>query len=194
MPQSPTNGRYSSVAVALHWLVAIGIGYNLWQGLGFDSLEAAHPDRLRAAVDLHKSIGITVIGLVAMRVLWKIGHPAPAPLPGLKGWERGLSTGVHHTLYLLMAVVPLAGWLHDSAWKGAASHPMQLYGQIPWFRLPLFGALTDAGKDWWHDQLGAAHTLTAYVLIGLLVLHVAGALKHQFLDGQAQFRRMWFGK
>jgi cytochrome b561 len=194
MPERPLPSRYTAVAVALHWLVAIGIIFNLWKGLGFDALEAAHPDRIRAAVNLHKSIGITVIGLVALRVLWKIGHPGPAPLAGLKPWERKLSIGVHHLLYLLMGLVPLAGWLHDSAWKDAASHPLVLYGVIPWFRLPLFGALNNAGKDFWHDAFGGVHTLTAYVLIGVLVLHIAGALKHQFLDGQAQFRRMWFGK
>ncbi len=193
MPESPNPARYTSIAVALHWLVAIGIGYNLYQGLNFDALEAAHPDKIRAAVDFHKSIGITIVGLVILRTLWKIGHPAPAPLPALKPWERKLSVSVHHTLYLLMLGVPLAGWLHDSAWKGAPSHPLFLYGSIPWFRIPLFGGMTDASKDWWHDKLGAAHTLTAYALLGLLALHIAGALKHQFLDRQPQFRRMWFG-
>jgi cytochrome b561 len=194
MPERPLNGRYTSIAVALHWLVAIGIIFNLWKGLGFDALEAAHPDQIGAAVGLHKSIGITVIGLVLLRVLWKIGHPGPAPLPALKPWERKLSTGVHHLLYLLMLVVPLAGWLHDSAWKAGAAHPLVLFRVIPWFRFPFFSGLSDAGKDYWHDLFGGVHTITAYVLIGALVLHVAGALKHQFLDGQAQFRRMWFGR
>ncbi len=198
MPESPDTlakpGRYSGVAVALHWLVAIGIIYNLWRGLGFDDLESAHPDQIRAAVDLHKSIGITVIGLVVLRVLWKVGHRAPAPMPSLKPWERKLSVGTHHLLYLLMALVPLAGWLHDSAWKGAASHPLVLFGVVPWFRLPLFGGLNDAGKDFWHGLFAGVHTFSAYALIGLLALHIAGALKHQFIDGQAQFRRMWFGK
>ena len=194
MPERPLLERYSTVAVILHWLVAIGIIYNLWVGLGFDDLEASHSPLLRQTIDLHKSIGITVIGLVALRILWKIGHPGPAPQPGLKPWERKLSVGTHHFLYLLMVLVPLAGWLHDSAWKGAASHPMMLYGVVPWFRLSLFGGLSDAGKDWWHDTLGAVHGLSAKLLIGVVALHIAGALKHQFIDGKAQFRWMWFGK
>jgi len=194
MPERPINGRYTSVAVTLHWLVAFGILYNLWNGWWFDSLEAAQPDKIRAAVDFHKSVGITVLGLVALRILWKIGHPGPLPMGTLKPWERMLSAAVHHTLYLLMVIVPLAGWLHDSAWKGAPSHPMLLFGKIPWFRLPLFGGMSDASKDFWHDKLGMVHTLTAYVLIGALMLHIAGALKHQFLDRQPQFRRMWYGK
>ncbi len=194
MPQRPSTDRYTSVAVALHWLVALGIIYNLWKGLGFEDLEVAHPDQIRAAVNLHKSIGITLIGLIAMRVLWKIGHPAPAPLPGLKVWERKLSVSAHHVLYLLMVLVPLAGWLHDSAWKGAAEHPLVLFGQVPWFRLPLFGGLSDAGKDWWHGLFGGVHEWTAKLLIGVVALHIAGAVKHQFFDGKPQFRRIWFGK
>lgn len=193
MPERSLIERYSAVAVALHWLVAIGIIYNLWYGLGFDDLEASHSPLLRPAIDFHKSVGITVIGLVVLRILWKAGHPGPAPMGSLKPWERKLSVGTHHLLYLLMVVVPLAGWLHDSAWKSAAGHPLMLYGTVPWFRLPLFGMLSDAGKDQWHDALGAVHSLTAKFLIGVLALHIAGALKHQFLDGQAQFRRMWFG-
>ena len=189
MPERPLLERYSGVAVALHWLVAIGILYNL-----FEALVVFDDNTPRAAIDLHKSIGITVIGLVLLRVLWKIGHPAPAPLPGLKPWERKLSVSTHHLLYLLMAFVPFAGWLHDSAWKAAASHPLKLYGVIPWFRIPLFGGLNDAGKDWWHGVLGGVHEWSGKLLALLVLLHIAGALKHQFLDGQAQFRRMWFGK
>lgn len=188
MPERPMLERYSAVAVVLHWLVAIAIIYNLWVGLG------SHSPWPRPTIDLHKSIGIVVIGLVVLRVLWKLGHPGPAPLASLKPWERKLSVGAHHLLYLLMVVVPLAGWLHDSAWKDAAGHPLVLFGTIPWFRLPLFGWLSDAGKDQWHDALGALHGLSAKLLIGILLLHIAGALKHQFIDGQAQFKRMWFGK
>jgi cytochrome b561 len=189
MPERPLLERYSGVAVALHWLVAIGIVYNL-----FEALVVFDDNTPRSAIDLHKSIGITVIGLVVLRVLWKLGHPAPAPLPSLKPWERKLSVSTHHLLYLMMAFVPVAGWLHDSAWKGAASHPLTLYGVIPWFRIPLFGGLNDAGKDWWHNVLGEVHGWSGDILAGLIALHLAGALKHQFLDKQPQFRRMWFGK
>jgi cytochrome b561 len=189
MPERPLIERYSGVAVALHWLVAIAIIYNLWEGIVvFDKTTA------RSAIELHKSLGITVIGLAVLRILWKIGHPAPKPMPSLQPWERKTSVSVHHLLYLLMVLVPLAGWLHDSAWKAAASHPLVLYGVIPWFRIPLFGGLTDAGKDWWHENLFTVHQYSSWLLAGVLALHIAGALKHQFLDRQPQFKRMWFGK
>ena len=93
-----------------------------------------------------------------------------------------------------MALVPLTGWLHDSAWKGAASHPLMLYGVVPFFRLPGFAGMADATKDQWHDWFMAAHSIGAKLLIAALILHLAGALKHQFVDRQPEFRRMWFGR
>lgn len=184
--------RYSRPAVILHWLIAIGIIINLKYGLSFDDIPRNRPDELRALIDLHKSIGITVLGLVLLRVLWRIGHKPPAPMASLKPWERKLSVGVHHLLYLLIVLVPLTGWLHDSAWKDAASHPLVLFHQVPWFRIPL--GLTGQAKEQAHDILGTIHALLAKLIIAALVLHVAGALKHQFLDGQKALQRMWFGR
>ena len=191
-PQNPPS-RYSAVAVVLHWLVAIGILINIKYGLSFDDLDAAHSPLLRPAIDMHKSIGITVLGLVLLRVLWRVGHRPPALEPGLAVWERKLSTGVHHLLYLLMVAVPLTGWLHDSAWKGADSHPLVLYQTVPFFRLPLFGAMSAASKDYWHDLLGNIHSLASWTLIWAVALHVAGALKHSLIDRKPSLSRMWFG-
>jgi cytochrome b561 len=180
--------RYSKPAVVLHWLIAIGIFWNLYLGLMFDD------NTPRSVIDLHKSIGISVLGLVVLRLLWRAVRTPPKPMASLKPWERKLSVGVHHLLYLLMVVVPLAGWLHDSAWKKAAGHPLVLFNTVPWFRLPLFGGLSPAGLDQAHEVLGNVHSLTAWVLMGALGLHVAGALKHQFLDGNKELQRMWFGR
>lgn len=191
MPEGSNTGRYTAVAVALHWLVAIGIIFNLWKGLGFDDLPK---DQVHAAVALHKSIGITIIGLVALRVLWKIGHPGPAPLASLKPWERKLSVGVHHLLYLLMILVPVAGWFAESAWKGSVGKPLVLFDAIPWFHLPFFNGMDDAGREFWDGIFGETHEIAAKILIAALILHIAGALKHQFLDREKQLQRMWFGK
>lgn len=183
--------RYSKVAVVLHWLVAIGIFLNLYYGLTFDDMPK---DQVRAAVELHKSVGITVLGLVILRILWRASHKPPVPLASLSPFERRLSTGIHHLLYSLSWLIPLTGWLHDSAWKEAASHPLVLFKTVPWFRIPLFNGLSPAGKDRAHDLLGSAHSLLAWVLMGALLLHVAGALKHQLLDRQKLLQRMWFGR
>ena len=183
--------RYSGIAVVLHWLIAIGIFINIRYGLTFDDLPEGE---IRSAIDMHKSVGITVLGLVLLRILWRIGHQPPALPEHYRPWEIKLSLGIHHLLYALMALVPLSGWLHDSAWKGAATHPLVLFGKVPWFRLPGFGGMSDALKDQVHEVLGSTHTALSYVLMAALFLHVAGALKHQFIDKEKELQRMWFGK
>jgi cytochrome b561 len=162
------NEKYTKGAVVLHWLVAIGIIVNLWIGLRFDYTPK---DSLRDAINFHKSVGITVLGLALLRVLWRVSH-----VP----------------LYGMIVLVPLSGWLHDSAWKDAGSHPMSLFGVVPWFRLPIVNGLSDAQKDHWHDLLGGLHTATAYILLAAVALHILGALKHQFLDKHRELQRMWF--
>ena len=92
-----------------------------------------------------------------------------------------------------MALVPLTGWLHDSAWKGAASHPLMLFGTVPWFRFPLFGGLAPVARDHAHEWLGDLHSALSWVMMAALLLHVAGALKHQFIDKDRELQRMWFG-
>lgn len=181
--------RYSRPAVVLHWLVAIGVIYNLYLGLGFDDLPK---NAVAAAVALHKSIGISVLGLMVLRVLWRIANPPPAPLASLKPVERKVSVGLQHLLLLLALLIPISGWVMDAAWKGAATHPFVLFGAVPFFHLPLFGGASDAAREHADKLLGAIHALSARVLIGALVLHVLGALKHQFIGRDKLLQRMWF--
>lgn len=181
------NEKYTKGAVVLHWLVAAGVLFNLIAMLVVDD-----DARTRPFIDMHKSIGITVLMLVLVRILWRATHTPPAPLASLHGWERTLSKAMHHSLYLLIVLVPLSGWLHDSAFKDAAKHPLVLFGTIPWFRLPPFTTMDPATKEYWHHIFGVSHSLVFKVALWLaLGLHLAGALKHQFLDKQRELQRMW---
>ena len=182
--------RYTGLAIVLHWLIAIGIFINLKSGLGLDDVPK---DQFGAVIAMHKSFGISVLGLVLLRILWRIGHQPPALPTNYKRWEVKLSTGTHHLLYALMVLVPLLGWLTDSAWKEAASHPLVLFDTVPWFRIPLFGGMAAAARDTAQETLGEAHGALAWLLMAALVLHVAGALKHQFIDKDKELQRMWFG-
>ena len=96
----------------------------------------------------------------------------------------------HFVLYLLMIGLPLSGWLHDSAWKGAATHPMHLFGLIPWPRIGFVMNLDPALKESLHDRFGALHAWLGYALYALLAMHVGGALKHQWIDKKSVISRM----
>jgi cytochrome b561 len=179
--------RYTRVAVVLHWLLAVLILANIGLALVVDLLP---DDWVRPAIDNHKSIGISVLGLVLLRGLWRIGHPPP-PLPAsYPAWEQRLSKLAHWLFYALMLALPISGWMHDSAWKDAASHPMHLFGLVPWPRIGWIAGVEPVAKEALHDLFGAAHTAFGYALYALLTLHIVGALKHQWLDRQPQLQRM----
>jgi cytochrome b561 len=174
--------------MALHWLIAALIIGNVVLAWTAESLP---DDWVRPVIDTHKSIGITVLGLAALRLLWRIANPPP-PMPAdYPALERRAAHGVHWLLYSVMFALPLSGWLHDSAWSQAAKHPMYLFGLFEWPRLGIVNGLPLPQQDRLHDLLGLVHTSFGFVLYALLGLHVLGALKHQFWDGHAEFRRIW---
>lgn len=183
--------RYTHAAIALHWLIAVMIIANI--ALAWVWPHAAD-DQVRPMINAHKSIGITVLGLAIMRLLWRFTHRPPAYPPSYQGWERAASHGVHALLYLVMFAMPLSGWIMDSAWKDAGTHPMFWFGLFEWPRIAWFQHLDPALRDSLHDGFGAAHALAAYALYALFVLHVGGALKHQFLDRERELQRMWPGR
>ena len=183
--------RYTRVAAVFHWLVAALIVVNV--GLGYTA-ELLPDTWVRPAIDLHKSIGLTAIGLVVLRILWRLAHPAP-PLPESYGRVgRAAAHTAHVLLYGLILALPVSGWLHDSAFKDAAAHPLRIFWVIPWFRIGALAHLDPITKEAVHGQLFALHVWLAYVLYALVALHVLGALKHQFIDGEAELQRMRVGR
>ena len=182
----PVN-RYSRVAVVLHWLIAVLIIVNVAMALSFDAL----PDEwVRPFVDAHKSTGITVLGLVLLRILWRIAHPPPMFPEGYKRWERIAAYAAHGLLYALMLLLPLSGWMHDSAWKDAAAHPMTLYGLVPWPRIGAIVSADPVTKETLHTVFGEVHVAFGYILYALLALHIGGAVKHQWFDREPELQRM----
>jgi cytochrome b561 len=181
--------KYAPIAVTLHWLIALCILCNVVLGLGANYVPDAY---VRPMINLHKSIGITVLGLVLARIIWRLLH-SPPPLPdNYPRLERFTAHSVHALLYLLILAIPISGWIHDSAFALAAQHPLILFGIIPWFRLGFITHLDPATKDHIHSLFGTIHTYLGYVLYGVVGLHIAGALKHQIIDKEAEIQRMWF--
>jgi cytochrome b561 len=179
--------RYTRTAMVLHWVVAVMIIGNVVLGLAADSLP---DDWIRSAVDTHKSIGLTVLGLALLRLLWRFANPPPAMPDSYSPLERLGAHAAHWALYALIFAMPITGWIHDSAWEGAPTHPFLLWGVVPHIRIGAIEALDAATKQQIHSTFFAFHVWFAYALYTLLALHIVGALKHQFWDGERELQRM----
>lgn len=172
--------RYSTVAIVLHWVIALLIISNLILAEVAEGLRGAERGSLMGP---HMAIGITVLALSIAMIVWRITHAAP-PLPdSLKPWERILSRTVHALFYLLIVAVPLAGWLLVSSHDGADG--VDYFGL---FRVP---ALPVGASERGHEIAELVHKNLGGAFIYLIALHVLGALKHQFLDKMPYFHRMW---
>jgi len=181
--------RYTRVAVVLHWLVAVLITANVVLALSADHVP---DDAVRSVIDAHKSIGITVLGLVLLRVLWRLSHAPPALPSSYPRWERIAAHIGHAVFYVIILALPLTGWMHDSAWKDAASHPMRWFNLFEWPRIPYILHLDPSTRESLHTLFGELHTWSGYALYALLALHVGAALKHQFIDKHPELQRMGF--
>jgi cytochrome b561 len=179
--------RYSGVAIVLHWVIAVLIIANVVLALSVDSL----PDGwVRPVIDTHKSIGMTVLGLVLLRILWRISH-APPPLPAVyPRWEQLAAHAGHALLYLVILAIPVTGLMHDSAWKAAPEQPLRWFHLFDLPRIAAIVNLDPASKERLHTTFGAWHNWSGYVLYVLLALHIGAALKHQFIDKHAELQRM----
>lgn len=185
--------RYTRVAVALHWGIATLIIYQLVVGLFMEDIK----DRaIRIpVVYLHASLGVVVLLLSIFRLLWRLTHRPPPFDPRLNSWERRSAHAVHVFLYVMMIVQPLLGWAIFSASERVLKAGQQLFwSPLRWPALPVISRLQPPRLEQVHDQFVLLHTYGGYLMIALLLGHVAGALKHQWLDGHQAYRRMWFTK
>lgn len=186
-PSRPVQ-RYNTTAMALHWLVAALIIVNIVVGLVAHS--KGDDPSARPLIDFHKSIGLTVLGLVVLRLLWRWAR-TPPPMPrGYALWETRAARAAHWSLYALMLLLPLTGYIHDSAFKDAAAHPIVLFGLVHFPRLAYVKTLPPATKEAVHAAFFAAHVYASYLLYALLALHIAGVVKHQWMDREPELQRM----
>ena len=171
-----TDERYHAVSIALHWLIAALIVTNLILGFGHEYVDR---ETTRQMMWWHKSIGISVLLLTLVRLAWRLTHRVP-PLPlGMPGWERFLARANHWAFYGLMIGIPLLGWLLTSA--SPRNNPIPFFG-VQWPFLPFVHDLPLDQRKALTPQFAEAHELAAKLMLGLVVLHVAAALKHVFVN------------
>ena len=186
MTSSSPSSRYTAVAIALHWAMAILLLFMIWLGWNMDDNEARY--------QLHKSVGITLLFLTVARIAWRLLNPPPPLASDMKPYEQKLSHAVHIAFYAMMVIIPLAGWLLVSI------SPFQistvLYGAVDWPHLPFTSGLQQ-GNELLHAVVENVHSKGAWVIIALLALHVAGAVKHEISGEDGVLKRMipgLFGK
>ena len=169
--------RYGSVAQVLHWLIAALVVVMF--GLGWYMAGLPLGQHKFDMYQLHKSVGITILALAAVRLLWRLFNPAP-PLPAsMPSWERTAARVSHALLYLMLFAQPLIGFLQSNA----ANFPVVWWGVV---RLPpLIG--TDEPLA---ETLLEGHVWNSRLLLALVLIHAAAALRHHFLLRDDVLRRM----
>jgi cytochrome b561 len=171
-----TADRYDPIAIALHWLLALAIAVTFSVGWYMYDLPLS-PTKLKL-FNWHKWAGVTILTLSALRLLWRLTHrpPPDVPMPAL---QRRAAHAAHAALYVLFFAVPLSGWAYSSA----AGFPIVLYGVLP---LPDFVPVNRALSE----AIKPLHGVLAWSLAAVVVLHVAGALKHVLIDRDGLLQRM----
>ena len=193
-----SNTRYTKTAKVLHWLIAIAIfgmfalgwymsdlpkegpkqlAYDLfdWGVYTWNLSEEASPRTFY--FNLHKSIGVTILALIVIRIFWRLSHKAPAMLASYKAWETKLASGVHRLLYVLMVALPLSGLVMAVASK---------YG-VKWFGLEFIGGLDNTPL---REAFKETHEIIGVVILLIIIVHILGALKHKFIDKDETLNRM----
>ncbi|HSO45352.1 MAG TPA: cytochrome b [Rhodoferax sp.] len=179
--RAPQAARYHTVAMALHWLLALVIVAMFGVGAYMTDLPFS-PQRLKL-YNWHKWAGVTFLALTVLRLLWRATHRPPA-LPAaiaqtMPGWQNRAYHATHHLMYLLFFAVPLMGWAYSSA----AGFPIVWFGQIP---LP---DLLPVNKEL-AELIKPLHKYLALALMALAGLHIAAALKHHWVDRDGLLHRM----
>ncbi|MFC4789868.1 cytochrome b [Giesbergeria sinuosa] len=188
-PHTPADStpasRYNTTAIALHWVLGGALVAVFAIGIYMADLPFS-PQRLQL-YNWHKWAGVGILLLSALRLAWRLTHRPPA-LPAsmqaaMPAWQKAAHHGTHHALYLLFFAVPLLGWAYSSA----AGFPIVFLGMLP---LPDFVPVSPALAEW----LKPLHKLSAFGMAALVLVHVAAALKHQFIDRDQLLLRMWPGQ
>jgi len=194
------SSRYTKPAVILHWLIALvviamfALGWYMTElpkeaakQTAFDLFDlgvytwhlAEEASPRNFYFNLHKSIGVTLLALIALRVLWRASHRPPALLTSYKAWEKKLATGMHHLLYLLMVAMPVSGLIMAMSGK---------YG-VKWFGIDIIAGLDNSTL---RDIFKEAHEIIGVIFLIAIILHILGALKHKWIDKDGTMKRMSF--
>ena len=170
--------RYSRVAIALHWIIAVLVLSTIplgWFGASSES------DAAQTATNVHKSIGIAILAFTLVRVGWRLTHRPPALPQTMAPALQRIAKATHVLFYALLLILPLSGWWMSSAVPKRHPFGFGLF-DVPF--LPVPRGFASAGPAHF------VHTILAFLMIGLAALHIAAALKHRLIDRDDILSRM----
>ena len=173
-----TRDRWGPVSQLLHWVIVLLLLVLSTIGLLLDSLPVS--PKYFWVFDLHKSTGLTLLALVVLRIGWRLYAGAPTPLPGTPTWQARAASVTHGLLYALILAMPLSGWLYDSA---SGLRPLRWYGLV---EVPKLSAPDEGLRELGHT----AHEWLFWVLVALVIVHVAAAFYHHIFQRDATLQRM----
>jgi cytochrome b561 len=170
-------GRYSRVAIALHWIVALLVVAQFALGWLMQGISKDPPGQRAAFFNVHKSIGLTILLLMLARLGWRLAH-RPPPMPAMPRWHSLAAHATHWTLYATLIALPLVGYL-GSEFSG---YPVKYFGIV----LPSWAGKNAQAKE----LMSVAHLALTWVLAGAVALHLAGVVKHALIDDDGLVARM----
>ena len=175
-----TRDRYGAIHKLLHWLIAVLVIGLMAVGFAMTNLVAPFSQTQYDLFQLHKSFGLLLLVLMAVRLGWRVSQPVP-PLPdGMTSIERFMAGATHWGFYILLIAMPISGLVMISA----SSFPIgEVFGLFPFPDL-----LADDQQV--YEAARRAHAVIGWAILALLALHVAGALKHHFVERDDTLRRM----
>jgi cytochrome b561 len=178
--------RYDSVAIVLHWAIALLILGDFALAQSFARFSPGDALYFTWAYDLHMAVGLCVVLLSMTRVTWRLTHRRP-PLPEMAISLRVLARVSHALLYVFMLAVPLSGWLVLSLRHQATS----VFGLFRWaWPLPVIVTMSHPNRVTLHDALLPAHIWMSYAGMCLVGMHVLAALYHHLARRDDVLRRM----
>lgn len=176
-----TEQGWGALVRGFHWLIAALIFVQAAIGLTMVQMGLT-PAKVRVFA-LHKSIGITILALVLLRIAWRLTEKHPADPPAMPRWQVCAARAMHLALYVLIVAIPLSGWWFNSA----SNAPLVWFG---WFDVP---SLTGRFVPVWKPRALLLHQSLFALLALLLVGHVGAALWHHFRQHDDVLRRMLRG-
>ena len=173
-----TSDSYSLTSKNLHWILAVLLLLNF--SLGFFMVELERGPLRSSIFHFHKSMGILLLGLIILRLLWRVINTVPLPLSNNQ-FIKKISKFVHYSFYIILLTVTFSGWIYSTARAG----PVDVFGL---FYMPAIVEKNDVIGQIAKD----VHIYSVYIFISFVVLHIFASIYHHVFLKDKTLKRMWY--